>query len=175
MTFTFSVDNQIVKKENLDGPARMAEKFFKIESDPNQIPITPKTLRWITTHIPNCVNVIRNKNKVIGFTFLVPTTKWTMRAFVKGKINERQLFEQTKKEFSKTKRFGSIYLCSAFVIPKYQKSGLATQGFLKSIETFPKSVNSKLTIYFDAWTTGGRKLGIKVAKKARLPYREKEN
>ena len=156
MNFTFSSDSTGVKMKDLKDSSRMSEEFFKMKTDPNQIPATPENVTWVRKNIPNCVNVIRKNGKLAGFTFLIPTTKKTMDAFIKKKITEKQLFEKTKKEFKKMTNVEAIYLCAAIIAPKHQKKGLATTGYLKSIATL-KNKHVKPTIYFEAWTLEGRK------------------
>ena len=92
----YSTDTGILTlKDNIQS-GKLAEQYFEMERDPNQIPATMENVRWINKNIPQCVNVIKYNNDIIGFTFIVPANKNLMRKFLSGKISENEMFEEVK-------------------------------------------------------------------------------
>ena len=113
-------------------------------------------------NINRCLNAIRDNNKIIGFTFVVPANKKLMNLFIKKEITEKELFNQIKKTVN-YKNFDALYLCATVVNPKYRNKGLATKAFLKTIKQIAK--NKKVTLFYWGYSKEGK---IMAKKKASL-------
>src|SRR3989338_8115812 len=126
---TYSIDQGHLSLKDNIASGKLAEEYFKMEADPGQIPATMENVRWINRHIPECVNVIKDGRKMIGFTFIIPADKKIMNQFINGKISENEMFEEIKNSVDYS-NFDTIYLCSAFIKPEYRNNGLAFNGFI---------------------------------------------
>ena len=78
---TFSTDVGILTIEDNISSGRLAEEYFGMNTDSNQIPASMENVKWINKNIPDCVNVIKNDGKIIGFTFIVQVNKKIMNDF----------------------------------------------------------------------------------------------
>ncbi len=169
---TFSTDRgNLTLEENFE-TARMVEEFFGMSQDPAQIPATDENIRWMNKNIPDCINVIKSENKLIGETFIIPCNQEIMNDFLTDKINENALFQRVKKEVTYD-NFDSIYLCSATIYPEFRKQGLAVEACVKSIKKICAARNLKPILFFDGWSNEGSNLAHKVARLLGLKIKEK--
>ncbi|MBN2517506.1 MAG: hypothetical protein JXB14_01535 [Candidatus Altiarchaeota archaeon] len=132
MAITFSSDGGGINEEDGRATGRIAEGYFKTANDPEQAHITVKRARWLWRDCPECINIIKSDNMVVGSTLVLPCTTELMELFISKKINEEQLFDSIQK----TVDYGSmqaIYLCSAVLIPGFRRKGLASQGLERSV------------------------------------------
>ncbi|MBI2449638.1 GNAT family N-acetyltransferase [Candidatus Pacearchaeota archaeon] len=168
---TFSTDTGL-KEKDIEITGKLAEKYFKTQNDPNQIKVKEAHSKWILNNIPECLNIIKDDNTVIGFTLILPCNKVIMNQFLNKKINESELFEQIKKSINYD-NFDTIYLCSVFIAPKYRKHGLASQAFVKSINKIIQNRKVKPILFYWAYSNEGKKLIHKIADIAKLELRER--
>ena len=98
MAITFSSDAQNLSFKDLRDTAELAESYFGTQKDPEQMPTTEAESRWLFAHIPECVNVIKDDGKLIGFAFIIPCREAIMRDFLSKRIAEAQLYARVKKE-----------------------------------------------------------------------------
>ena len=169
---TYSTDKGILTLEDNIQSGKLAEKYFKMEHDPDQIPASIENVRWINKHIPECVNVMKNYQEIIGFTFIIPATRKLMNEFISGKISENSMFEEVKKSVN-YRNFETIYLCSAFVKPEYRRKGLALEGFVKSIEILMEKRNIRPILFYWEYTPEGGRMCKSIADKLNLDSRKK--
>ena len=169
---TFSTDVGILTIEDNISSGRLAEEYFGMNTDSNQIPASMENVKWINKNIPDCVNVIKNDGKIIGFTFIVPGNKKIMNDFLDEKINENELFEMVKSNISYD-NFYTIYLCSAFIKNEFRRKNLALNGFIKSIDKLLGKVKKKPILFIWAYTKEGERLGEKIAKITKLKLKKK--
>ena len=170
---TFSVDYGRVSDKEADEVMALAEEYFKTESDSEQAKVNNENKNWIHNNIPECIDVIKDKEKIIGFTLIFPCKQETMSLFLNEKINEDELLELIKKELN-YKEFDSIYLCQALIIPEYRRKGLAMKGLIKSIEKIISfSKNKKPVLFYWPFSNEGKKLAEKISEKTglKLKYR----
>lgn len=150
----------------------MVEEFFGMSHDPAQIPATDENIKWMNKNIPECINVIKFGDRLIGQIFIIPCNQEIMNEFLADKINENELFERVKKEVTYD-NFDSIYLCSATIYPEFRGKGLAVEACVKSINKICATRNLKPTLFFDGWSREGKNLAHKVAELLGLQIREK--
>ena len=168
---TFSSDKGKLSLKDHVGAAKMLEEYFKSENDVEQAPISKENIIWVHKNMPNCANVIKYDNKIIGSTFVVPCNRKLMEKFLSGKINENQLFEMIKKELNLS-NFDSIYLASAFIKQEFRGRGLAVKGFVKSIKKLIGNKKVKPTLFYWGYSVEGKKLARKVAEITGLELKE---
>ena len=129
----FSSDNGIVNLEDLEETRNISEDYFGTQDDPNQIPTTQETRDWIYKNAKDYLNIIRDNNEIIGYTFLLPCNKKLMQDFISKKINEAELFKKIKKlDFKKYPE--TIYLCASILKEEFRGKGLSTIAAIKTIK-----------------------------------------
>ena len=169
----YSTDTGILTlKDNIQS-GKLAEQYFEMERDPNQIPATMENVRWINKNIPQCVNVIKYNNDIIGFTFIVPANKNLMRKFLSGKISENEMFEEVKRSIT-YENFETIYLCSAFIKQEYRRNCLALEGFVKSVKKLMEKTKIRPILFYWEYTSEGGKMCRKVAERLNLEAKVRE-
>jgi hypothetical protein len=72
---TFSSDTGEISREDMDVTSKIAEEYFEMEHDLEQIPATNENRDWIYNKIPECLDIIRNGEEIIGFTFMSRSLK----------------------------------------------------------------------------------------------------
>ncbi len=167
MAITFSSDAQNLSFKDLRDTAELAESYFGTQKDPEQMPTTEAESRWLFAHIPECVNVIKDDGKLIGFAFIIPCREAIMRDFLSKRIAEAQLYARVKKEGINATNFTVLYLCSAFVKPEYRKQGLASKAMFKIITILMKKRNLKTIppLFFEGYSENGNKFAAAVKRK----------
>lgn len=176
MNIIYSSDTNKASKEDVEIISQMAENYFKMREDPTQIKAAKETKEWIYTKFPESLNIIKNKDRIIGFTWVLPCSKELMNQFLEKKLNEFELFERIKQRTRKEK-IESIYLCSSIIEKDFQNRGLATKGFVKSIKLITKNKHSNITLFYWPFSKEGKALAEKVAKLTNfeLEIRNKED
>lgn len=169
---TYSSDTKLTFKDLRD-TAELAEKYFGTEKDPEQMPTHKEASLWILEQIPECVNVIKDDGKQVGFTFIIPCNEEIMDKFLNREINERQLYEEVRKKKINSKNFTTIYLCSAFVIPEYRRKGLVGNAVMKSIKKIVKTKHIP-TLFYDAYSEDGKNVVEVSAKKLKIKVLERK-
>jgi hypothetical protein len=110
--YSFSSDAGKYPFQDLLIADELAEKFFHTDHDPDQLKINVKNDKRIYAKFPECENVIKYKNKVIGETFVLPCKQHIMKQFLNDTINEAEMFEKIMQEVN-YENFDCIYLCAA--------------------------------------------------------------
>ena len=169
---TFSNDCGGVVPEDIREAALLAESYFHTEEDPTQLKASESNFSWIYYNFPQCMNIIKDAQKVIGLTFILPCTKIYMDDFLSKKMNECELFHkiQTTVHFG---NFETIYVCLAYLKPAYRKLGLTLQSFIDSIQKLLVKKNNAELFYW-AYSLEGKQLAEKIGEKLRMRLRDKQ-
>ncbi len=159
---SFSSDHFSINREDLDEAGKMAEEYFELNQNPDQIPATEENGDWIFHNIPEYINIIRKDGKIIGYAFLLPCNNELMEKFLKKKINEAKLFEKIKKlKFKGIPE--TIYLCASFLRKEFRGLGLATTAFIKMINKITQNGKNKITLFCWIYSSDGEKLAKRIA------------
>jgi hypothetical protein len=172
MEITFSSDGGKTNKKDWQEVGKIAEAYFKTHEDPEQAQITEERAAWIRKEFPECLNLMKSENKVIGVTFVLPCTNELMNQFLSKEINEEDLFVQIQNKMNYD-NLETIYLCSAIVIPEFRRKGLALQGTIKSIEKILEKRNIRPTLFYWAYSKEGLSLAKRVAKALNLECKKR--
>lgn len=163
-TYTFSSDSKALFEDFLTTDA-MGEDYFETSEDTEQMKISEENSRWIFENIPEYFNVIKKEGKIVGYSFLMPSTKNIMENFVSGMINEAELFDGIKKMDSEfLVRPEAVYLCSFYVDENNRRRGLASIAGIKTISSIASRFNITPTLFAWRYSDEGRLLCRKIAK-----------
>ena len=174
MVITYSVKTKKFTKDDYESSCRLAESFFQTKEDPEQMSADELTFDFFTNKFPYSGNIIKDDNKVIGHTFALPCNKEVMNKFLRGKINEKELFYEIRDQI-KPHEYDSLYLVSAQILPGYQRRGLATNGFVMQVRAYQKMMGQCIELFYWSITPEGNKLAQKVAAKLNLPLKKRIN
>jgi predicted GNAT family acetyltransferase len=152
------------REDNLARMIRLAEGFFDTKSDPAQISISRKSMRKLRRIHPGCLKAKRDKNGPIAWVVVIPTTHELMNRFIRKKINEQQLLDQTPLR----RKYDSLYLCSALVLPEHRGKGFARLLVSRAIKSIRRQHPIKQLFYW-AFSAEGKGLAASVAREFNLP------
>jgi hypothetical protein len=152
--------------DNFKRMIALAEKFFDVKNDPDQISVDEETRTRLLAIHPNTMSEVRNDDGPIVWILVIPTTMDIMEQFLARDINERGLLQKT----SPGDRYEAVYLCSALVLPEHREKGLAKQSAVQAVKEIQKQHSIKQLF---AWTFSqeGEKLAISIARELELPLR----
>ncbi len=143
---------------------RFAEEFFDVRNDPAQISVDRKVIARLQNIHPSTMTEKRTKDGPVAWILVIPTTKILMKEFIERKITERELLKRTRAGGT----YEAIYLCSALVLPEYQRKGLAKRMFIKAVKAIRRRHPISALFYW-AFSLAGQKLAQSVAKEIGLP------
>ncbi|HYD03286.1 MAG TPA: GNAT family N-acetyltransferase [Alphaproteobacteria bacterium] len=153
---TFSTDTKVISIQDLYETVRMAEKYFKTISSNDQIRTDDPDDKWYLQNALDYTNIIKYKDKVVGYTMFLPCTKQVMNYFLDNRISEKGLYAEIQKEPAKNPP-EAIYCCATIVKKKYRRNGLGTAAGIKLIEKFSR-LEPKPAFFCDLYSNAGRKL-----------------
>ena len=137
----------------LDSMMKIAELFFGTETDPDQMPINQESAdKLLSIHKNTIVYKIDENGNPIAWVVVVPTSINVMNQFLKKEITEKELLDKAVEE----KKFDTLYLCAAFVLPEYRRKGYAKELFEEAINGMPNGNNA--TLYCWLYSEDGKKL-----------------
>jgi hypothetical protein len=154
--------------DNLARMIRLAEDFFNTRVDPDQISVTEETMARLRKIHPATLTEEADDRGPIAWMLVIPTTTKIMEEFVSGQINERELLENTPL----TGPYQALYLCSALVLPEHRGKGLALSLICRAIETIRRDHPIE-DLFFWGFSIEGERLAAAVARRSRLPLRER--
>ncbi len=154
-------------RKDLINASKFSEAFFHTADNPFQMPEKELTYKFFTKHFPLSTNIIYDKNKVIGHTFVLPCDKKNMICFLKGKITEKELFYLIKDSIPK-KQYSCLYFVSSLIKPKYRRKGYTMKARIMQIKEYQKILGKNLTLFSWPFSKEGYKFGKKLAKKLKL-------
>ena len=168
--YTFLNAQQTAEKDFVQ-LANLLEKHFATSDDLNQMQINNTNISWIKNCFPECLNIIKWEETVVGATLILPSTQSLMQNFISGQISEAALGERLQNQAIKYTNMQAIYLCFAFVLPGHQKQGLARglafTSFVKSIRDILPT-NKKIDLFAWIYSTAGEKLAKQISVKLKL-------
>jgi hypothetical protein len=152
--------------DNLQRMIRLAEEFFDVKNDPDQISVDEETRSKLLAIRAKTMTEVRTEDGPIVWVLVIPTTTRIMEEFLSTAINEHQLLEQT----TSGERYDAVYLCSALVLPEHRRKGLAKRAAVEAVREIRKQHPVKELF---AWTFSpeGERLAGSIAKELALPLR----
>ena len=152
--------------ENLKRMIALAEEFFDVKNDPDQISVDEETRTRLLAIHPNTMTEVRNDDGPIVWILVIPTTTDVMEQFLARQINEQQLLQKTPPDG----RYEAVYLCSALVLPEHRGKGMAKRAAVQAVREIQKQHPIKNLF---AWTFSveGERLAVSIAGELALPLR----
>jgi hypothetical protein len=150
--------------DNLQRMISLAEEFFDMKNDPDQISIDEETRAKLLAIHPNTMTEVRNEEGPIVWMLVIPTTPGVMEQFLAKDITEQQLLLKT----SPGDTYEAVYLCSALVLPEHRGKGLAKRSAVQAVREIQKHHPIR---HLFAWTFSkeGEGLAVSIAKEIGLP------
>jgi len=151
-------------ERNYERMIQLAEEFFDVKNDPDQISVDDETRERLKAIHANTLTEERNEDGPIVWILLIPTTTGVMEQFLSRAINEKQLLELTLSGCA----YDAIYLCSALVLPEFRGTGKAKRAAIQAIREIQKQHSIK---HLFAWTFSreGERLAASIARNLELP------
>jgi hypothetical protein len=152
--------------DNLKRMISLAEEFFDVKNDPDQISVDEETRSKLLAIHPNTMTEMRNEDGPIVWVLVIPTTTDVMERFLAKSINEQQILLET----SPGGAFEAVYLCSALVLPEHRGKGLAKRSAVQAVREIQRLHPIKQLF---AWTFSpeGEGLAVAIAREVGLPLR----
>lgn len=153
-------------EDNLKRMIALAEEFFDVKNDPDQISVDEETRARLLAIHPNTMTEVRNDDGPIVWVLVIPTTTDVMGQFLGKKINEQQILEKTPPGG----KYEAVYLCSALVLPEHRGKGMAKRSAVQAVREIQKQHCIKELF---AWTFSpeGEGLAVSIAGELGLPLR----
>lgn len=160
---TFSIENNDnYSEEEFHKIGELATNFFYAEPDDEQLPPEEYNYEFSKNKTPFSTNIIKEENKVIGFTSIIPCDERTMKLFLNKKINEKEMWHKIKN--LKWKEVTCAYLAATLIIPTYQKKGIGTKARITHINKIQELYPNLKKLFCWTYTKEGKKLIKKVIK-----------
>ena len=118
-----------IKKTN-----RIAERLFGTKEDKTQAKPTLKNALKLISIEKNNFICLKDGDKIIAWSVVLPTSIKAMKRFLERKINERELFAISMSQ----PFFETLYLTAVIVLPEYRKKGIGSSLMKKQIVYFKK-------------------------------------
>ena len=142
---------------NFERMIALAEEFFEMKDDPDQLDIDENIIAQLHTIHPSTMGEVSDENGPIAWTIVIPTTNHIMQRFLEKTISEKELLELTLKESA----FESLYLCSALVLPEHRGKGLAKDLVMESVRTIQND-HPITSLFYWGFSSEGEHLARKI-------------
>lgn len=110
----------------------IAVELFDTDNDPDQAPPTMENAKLLIGLNKNNFICIKENNKVIAWSVVLPTSTENKDKFLSKEITEKDLFEYSVNK----PKFESLYLMGVIVLTEYRNKGLGYELLKKQIEYF---------------------------------------
>jgi GNAT superfamily N-acetyltransferase len=149
---------------NLERMIRLAEDFFDMKNDPDQLSVDAGTMETLRAIHPDTMLEESDINGPIAWMLVIPTTRRLMDEFIQGRINERQLLDATPRGGT----YDALYLCSALVLPEHRGKGLARRLASRAIASIRRD-HPITSLFYWGFSGAGDALAASVAREFNLP------
>jgi hypothetical protein len=111
---------------------KVAVELFGTDDDPDQAQPTLHNALSLINLEKNNFLCIKDENKVIAWSVVLPTSIKNMTSFLSNRMTEKDLFLDS----INNPKFESLYLMSVIVLPEYRKKGLGSKLLTQQINYF---------------------------------------
>jgi GNAT superfamily N-acetyltransferase len=149
---------------NFDKMLRLADEFFSVRTDPDQLNVTPAVIDRLKQIHPATLSDESTADGPVVWILLIPTTGVLMNRFLAREINERELLDLTPAPGV----YAALYLCSALVLPEYRRKGLAAKVAGDAVAAIRRD-HPITTLFYWEFSGEGRRLAEAISRECGLP------
>lgn len=149
---------------NFERLIRLAEETFAVRSDPSQLDVNESVREKLQLLHPSTLSSWDEGNGPVAWILVFPTTALLMQKFLEEKITEKEMFDLTPIGI----RYDAIYLCSALVLPEYQRKGITRHLALEAIVNI-RADHPIQCLFVWAFSTGGDAAAENLSTLTKLP------
>jgi hypothetical protein len=150
--------------DNLKRMMTLAEEFFDVKNDPDQISVDDRTRAKLLAIHPSTMTDVQNEEGPIVWVLVIPTTTDVMEQFLSKSINELQILQKTLPGC----QYEAAYLCSALVLPEHRGKGLAKRSAIQAVRNIQKHHQIR-ELYAWTFSPEGEGLAVSIARELGLP------
>lgn len=154
---------------NYERLLQLAEDAFAVRNDPAQLDVDEGVLVRLRQLHPAAVSEETDAHGPVAWVLLIPTTAELMEAFLARRITEKELFARTPEGAV----YDAVYLCSALVLPEFQRQGITRRLVLDALTRMRKD-HPVRTLFVWTFSREGRLAAEGIARAAALPLRERD-
>jgi len=130
MTIKYIRHPDITREDN-DWCDKEAEKqFHSLEND--DVAGEEECSFDISKLFPYALTVIKTDDKIIGYTYILPTTNDLMQRFINGTLNEKKVIQEINKNI-RYNNCDAAYLAGAVISEEYQNKGYAVRATIDTL------------------------------------------
>jgi len=149
---------------NLERMVRLAEEFFDMKNDPDQLAVDGDTMTKLRAIHPATMSEESDIDGPLAWVLVIPTTIALMDRFTSGEINERELLAMTEPGG----KYDALYLCSALVLPEQRRKGLAGRVAMRAVSSI-RADHPISHLFYWGFSGGGDRLAALIARESGLP------
>jgi GNAT superfamily N-acetyltransferase len=155
--------------DNLERMIHLAEEFFAVKTDPEQLAMTPEIMERLRRIHSRTLNEAADDNGPIAWVTVIPTTRDVMDKFLSSSISEQALLDETPVGIS----YDAVYLCSALVLPEHRGKGLAKRLTIEAVQAI-RSEHPISALFYWRFSNEGERLASVVAQACQLPLYQRK-
>ena len=149
---------------NRERMINLAEEFFDMKNDPDQLAVDGDTMAKLRALHPATMLEESDMDGPVAWMLVIPTTTALMERFISAEINERELLAMTQPGGP----FDALYLCSALVLPEQRRKGIARRLALKAVAEI-RAANPIRHLFYWGFSGAGDELAASIARESGLP------
>ena len=149
---------------NLERMVRLAEEFFDMKNDPDQLAVDGDTMAKLKAIHHATMSEESDIDGPLAWVLVIPTTHALMDRFTSVEINERELLALTEPRGT----YDALYLCSALVLPEQRRKGLARRLALRAISAI-RADHPIRHLFYWGFSGAGDELAASIARESGLP------
>jgi hypothetical protein len=153
---------------NLERMVALADQFFDVKSDPEQLAVDDEVRRKLRALHPATMNEEGDEAGPIAWVLVIPTSHAVMERFLRKEISEKALLDEAVVSPS----FEAIYLCSALVLPEHRKKGVAKRLAVQAVQRI-QAGHQVREVYCWPFSDEGRRLARAIAGELHVPLFER--
>ncbi len=157
-----------MSKNNFEEMIQLAEDVFAVKNDPSQLDVNEDVIARLMQLHSATVSEKEDEDGPVAWILLIPTTLELMNQFLQYEISEKELFEMTPMHGE----YEAIYLCSALVLERYRRQGVAQTLAINAIEKIKKSHPIK-ALFVWAFSFEGARRSKAIAQEVAMPLFER--
>ena len=142
---------------------KLIDEVFATRNDPYQIQVTEQEMIKLNHIHPSCLTELADENGPLIWILMIPTTNSIMEDFIKNKITEKELLDNTPLNIA----YQSIYLCSATTLPEARNKGKTKELSINAIKEIQKT-NPIENLFVWPFTKAGEALATTIANASLL-------